>query len=126
MSKSQGFSLLELLVSLVIFECVIAGTMKEVVNYSLTSRDNQLRTEAAGAAQIVLDDLRSQDPGTLPESGDGPSTEVAIGNHRFQVSQSYCSIPSVCTSLGIRHIRVRVSRNNKIWYTVDTAYAQLR
>lgn len=123
---NRGFSLLELLVSLLIFEVVLAGSMSEVMQYIKTSRDNQLRTEAAGAAQFVLDELRSADPSSLPVGGSGVSQTVSVGEHTFEVAPRYCVNEALCSSPSIRQIRITVSRGNKVWYQVDTVYAQLR
>ena len=122
----KAFSLLELLVSLLIFEVVVASSMSEVCQYIKNSRENQLRTEAAGAAQMVLDELRSLDPAALPAGGTGPERFVSTGSHTFTVTSEYCANAALCTGSSIRHIRVTVSRTGRVWYAVDTAYAQLR
>ncbi len=124
--KNRGFSLLELLVSFLIFEVIMATSMSEVLQYIKSSRDNQIRTEAAGAAQYVLDELRSINPANLPSTGAGTAQSVTIGEHSFQVVPDYCTEASLCTGTGIRQIRVTVSMAGKVWYVVDTAYAQLR
>ncbi|NMC64341.1 MAG: type II secretion system protein [SAR324 cluster bacterium] len=122
----RGFSLIELLVSLILFELVAAASMAEVAHYIKTSRDNQIRTEAAAAAQTVLDEIRASDPAGLPGAGNGPAQNVSIGSHVFQVTPTYCAEADFCTGSSIRQVRITVSLNSRVWYEVDTAFAQLR
>ena len=124
--KERGFTLVEILVSLLLLEVITAFSIREVAQYLRASRDNQIRTEAAQAAQMVLDDLRASDPALLPVSGEGNVQTVPVGAHSFQVTPRYCVMPEFCTSAAIRHIRVSVSLNDRIWYEVDTAFAQLQ
>lgn len=122
----KGFSLIELLVSLLLFEVIAAASVAEVAHYIKTSRENQIRTEAAAAAQIVLDEIRAGDPAGLPRNGNGAAQNVALGSHVFQVTPTYCAKAEFCTGNSIRQVHVSVSLNSRVWYEVDTAFAQLR
>ncbi|NMC64061.1 MAG: hypothetical protein GYA55_12935 [SAR324 cluster bacterium] len=122
----KAFTLIELLVSLLLFEVVAAVSVAEVASYLKSSRENQLRTEAAAAAQIVLEELRASDPASLPKSGSSEVQNITVGEHIFQVVLSYCVKPEFCTGGSIRQIHVSVSLKSRIWYEVDSAFVQLR
>lgn len=125
-TRESGFTLVEVLAALAIFGLIVAGMGPIFLQQLAHNRSAELITEGMGAAQIVLDRLRTQDPATLPTTGFGTATTVVVGTHSFTVTPSYCENASFCTSTTVRHIVARVTYNGKQVFQTQTVYAQLR
>lgn len=125
-NNNQGFSLLEVLAALSIFGLLAAGMGPIFMQQLSHNRLAEVKTEAMGAAQIVLDRIRTQDPATLPSTGSGSAQSVVVGARTYSVTPSYCEDNSFCTSSNVRHVRVRVHYNGQQVFVTQTVYAQLR
>lgn len=125
--RTRGFSLLEVLTSLTIF--AIAGTafassMMMNQGYNRLSKE---RTAAQFAVDQVIDDLRVQDPTTLPTHGSDPVRHVTVGTQTFDVYVTYCSLGSYCSSSStVRTIHCEAMLKGVSRYVVDTVFAQLK
>lgn len=124
--KQCGFTLLELMVSLLIFSIVALGLGGSFSQHMTMSHQGEVKSMAAQAAQRVLDNIRYLDPATLPTSGSDPVVNVTIGNKTFDVTASYCENAAFCGTNNIRHITVRVEHKNQEQYEVQTVFTQLR
>ncbi len=124
--NEKGFTLVEVLAALVIFGLIVAGMGPIFLQQLKHNHTSEIKTEAMGAAQIVLDRIRTVDPATLPTSGNGTAQSVTVGTRTFTVTPSYCENAGFCTSASVRHIRVRVLYKNSLVFTTQTVYAQLR
>ena len=120
----SGFSLLEALVSLVIFSVGALSIMDSFATHLAFNNRSEVRSSAILAAQQVLDALRVQDPATFPSSG-SEEEEITIGPRTFTVEVTYCADPSYCISETIRHLRVNAKLHGKTEYSVDTIFSQL-
>lgn len=125
-SSEEGFSLLEVLVSLVLLVMTSAGILPAFLSHFNHITNNEVRSSAYAAAQRVLDEIRVQDPTDLPSSGDGTTQNITISGKNFQVTPSYCQDSGMCGDVNSRHITVRVRYNGTIYYVVETLYTQLR
>ena len=117
---------MEVLAALSIFGLLAAGMGPIFLQQLSHNRLAEVKTEAMGAAQIVLDRLRTQDPATLPATGAGSTQTVAVGTRDYLVTPSYCEDASFCTSSTVRHVRVRVQYKGQQVFVTQTVYAQLR
>ncbi len=124
--KQSGFTLIEVMISLLIFTVVLAGMAPAFVAQLKHNTNSAIRTEAIAAAQIVIDQLRVEDPATLPASGDGSEVNLTVGNHDFAVTPSFCETATFCTTVNNRHITVRVRYNNEQVFSTQTVFTQLR
>ena len=105
--KQQGFTLLEVLVSLTIF-ALISSSM--VPSYELNLRLNynsELKSGAFAAAQSILDQYRQMDPSVLPLSGSSPATQITIDGREYTVASTFCIETSFCSS-NTRHIHLDI------------------
>ncbi|MCO6431663.1 MAG: type II secretion system protein [Deltaproteobacteria bacterium] len=124
--RDNGFSLLEVLFSMGMFS-VAALALAQAFTVQLTfNTSNEMRSEAIMAAQQVLDEVRVEDPSSLPTSGSDAPTSVTIGKRTYVVVLSYCTNGSMCNSTTLRHLRAVVSYRGDEVYSVETVYAQLR
>jgi prepilin-type N-terminal cleavage/methylation domain-containing protein len=123
--SDDGFTLIEVLVSLTLFSIASIGFAKAFVNQVRFITQSEQRTGAIQAAEQVLDAARVSDPSLLPTSGSVDKT-VQIGSRSYVVSTLYCLDASFCISPRIRHITVRVTLRGVPQYEVATAFAQLR
>ena len=124
--KEQGFTIIEVMVALGIFGVVSAMMATTMVQLQRTNYENEIRSGSYAAAQLVLDDLRSQNISNLPTSGSGALQNVVISGRTYAVTPSYCVTASECTSVNIRGIRVSVSYKSQLKYLVNTVYARLQ
>lgn len=122
----SGFSLLETVVALTIFMIMIAGFSQAVASQVTHGKKNELRSKAVMAAQYFLDNLRSQDPATLPTSGTGTPSYFIIEGRYFTVTPTYCANSSYCTSANIRHITADVDYLGESIFSIETVFTRLR
>lgn len=126
LTYQAGFTLLETVVALTLFLIMIAGFSQAVASQVTHGKRNELRSKAVMAAQYFLDDLRSQDPATLPTSGTGSPTYFIIEGRYFTVTPTYCANSSFCSSSNIRHITANVDYFGDSIYSVETVFTRLR
>jgi len=126
MSNQRGFTLLEVLTALVIFGVVSSGMAAAFVTHLSFNYESKLRSNAIAAAQQVMDELRLEDPATLPTSGYGTTQTVTVDGFAFDVTPEYCSNASYCISMQSRHIRIEVDYEGELLYGLETVYTQLR
>ena len=126
MKKEAGFTLLEVMISMLVFAVVMAGMGPAFIAQIRHNTQSEIRTEAMGAAQIRLDQLRLAAPSTLPASGSSAPLDVAVGSRTYRVVSSFCENATFCTSVNNRHITVRVTYNDDQVFETQTVYTQLR
>jgi general secretion pathway protein I len=126
LKTERGFTLLEVLVSIVIFTVAALGMAKAFTDHLTTNTLNERRSEAISAAQQVLDNVRTLDPATLPASGQAAEQTITFGERSYKVNLFYCFPSTYCTSNNIRQLHTEVKLNGQLIYQVDTVYAQLR
>ena len=63
--NNQGFTLIEILVSLTIFSVAVLGLAIGTVTLTRTNADSQLRATAINVAQARLEELKAMNPATL-------------------------------------------------------------
>lgn len=124
--NQKGFTLLEVMITMVIFGIVAASMASAFAAQAWFNTRSESRSEAVAAAQQVLDQLRFEDPASLPESGSDDPVDVTVGNHTYQVVVSYCTVPSFCTTANNRHIQVDVSYYDTVRYSVQTVFTRLQ
>ena len=120
----KGVGLVETLVALAIFTLVLGALVPAFIHYLDTNSRTELRTQAVTIAQQVLEDLRVQDPATLPNNGTEQRT-VSYQGRSFRITIRYCRDPSLCTSTA-RQITVEVAYRNRRIYAAETVYTKLR
>jgi len=63
--NNQGFTLVEILVSITIFSFAVLGLAIGTVTLTRTNADSQLRASAINVAQARLEELKAMNPATL-------------------------------------------------------------
>ena len=125
-NSSEGFTLLEVLVSMVIFAIASAAMAQSFLTHLTMNNRSERRSEAIASAQQVLDQIRTEDPTSLPVSGSVAPVTVVMGPRTYTVTATYCGENTFCTSNNIRHIGIQVAYRNTVIYEVETVYSQLR
>jgi prepilin-type N-terminal cleavage/methylation domain-containing protein len=123
--NQRGFTLIEVLVSLGLFSIITAGVTSTFINHLQYNSVAGYRTGAINAAQQQLDNLRKDDPVTMPTTGVTTAT-TTIGGRAFSVVTRYCSNATYCASASQRHLKVEVSYRGTLLYAVETVYTKLR
>jgi type II secretory pathway pseudopilin PulG len=151
--EEAGITLVETMVSLIIFLAVLAGLVPAYVSYRLKSIQNPVRLGAVSVSQQILDEIREvRDVNALPNDGVAkttatPSTPTlpalpalrrntdltnltAYGKN-YSAQVIYCDKPKYC-STNARHIHVLVfqkfsngSVSTNPVYEVSTIYTKL-
>ena len=124
-AEQQGFTLLEVLVSMLIFLVVSATMATSFVSHLKRNTYTELRTLAMGAAQQVLDETRLIDPGTMPTSG-SVNSSVNVSGKTFNVVTSYCTNSTYCISASNRHIRIQINYAGDQIFETETVFTRLR
>ena len=123
--RDEAFTLLEVMVSMLIFLVVSATMANAFVSHLKTNTATEVRTGAIEAAQLQLDEHRLADPMTMPNSGSTSAT-ITIGGRPFNVVTYYCQNPAFCISSSTRHLLVKVNYANKQVFQTETVYTRLR
>ena len=63
--NNQGFTLIEILVSITIFSVAVLGLAIGTVTLTRTNADSQVRASAINVAQARLEELKAMNPATL-------------------------------------------------------------
>ncbi len=125
MKGASGFTLLEVMVSMLLFLIVSATMASTFVSHLKRNTDTEVRSGAAALAQRRLDELRLVDPPTMPASGTTSSNQSA-GGRNYVVQTSYCENLSLCSSSNNRHLAIRVLYAGGIVFQTETVYTRLR
>lgn len=123
---SAGLTLVEVLVALAVLTIAIVAIVPAFLsNLALNSRQ-EIKTQAAAAAQVVLDRWRLVEPvdGSMPAGGSAPAENVSVGGRSFSVTPQFCTVPAYCTSSS-RQIRVNVAYQGQAVFSAETVYAQV-
>lgn len=124
--ESAGFSLLEVLISMVLFCLVALGTAPVFINQVKQNVISEHRSGAIAAATQVLDHYRTVDvvAGDFPSSGT-ESEDVEIEGRTYLVTVAFCLKEEFCGA-NARHLLATVQFNEELIYEVETVYTKLR
>ena len=124
MKQQKGFTLVEILVSLVIVGIVTAGMSPVFAAMIQQNNKAELKSGAIEATQRQIDEFRLLDPATLPSSG-YTTANITIGGRAFAVKTTYCSPSTYCTAV-TRHLTFSTSYRGTAYYATQTVLTQLR
>jgi|GEM_PF-2676827 len=129
-TSEKGLTLVEAVVSILIFFVALGGIVPISLNYSLAAIRNEQRTGAIAISQQILDELRQVDIRTLPSgnttattlpSGDPLPDSVMGRDYSPQITYCETSNTNYCTS-DSRHIKIEVLKDGRSIYEVDTVF----
>jgi len=121
-----GYTLIEVMASVVILATVLAYSSKSFVAHLSANHRGEIRSEGAQAAQTVLDELRSATVSDLPNSGSDSPVDIQVNDKRsFQVLVSYCTASQYCMSNESRHLELQVSYRGEVVYSTETVFTGL-
>lgn len=124
--QSEGFTLLEVLVALAIFSVAIVTASSSFQTYLKSNYSAEVRFEAAHAAQSIIDELRFEDVEALPSNGSDAARIVTMNDGRdYEVTVSYCTDSTYCSSSEIRHLAVEVEYREKVVYRTEAVFTAL-
>lgn len=123
-SSEQGLTLVESVVSLLIFFVALAGVVPIFLNYTISTINNEKRTAAIAVSQQVLDGLRQVDVATLPDT----NTPITLSNvsymgKTYTPTVTYCQNEQYCDT-NSRHILLQVSHNGNQVYQAETVFTK--
>ena len=126
MRNTHGFTLLEVMISLLVFSLVMAGMGPAFIAQLHHNTESEIRTESIAAAQILLDQLRLESPSSLPTTGAGSPQEILVGTRTYTATAYFCETSTYCLTANNRHITVRVDYKDEQIFETQTVYTQLR
>lgn len=122
-SNQNGYTILEVLVAVAILAIVISYSSTAVVNQVGANYRAVVRSEAAQAAQSVIDDLRNMDVPSMKTTGADPAINITVNAGRtYSVVVEYCKNTTYCTSSEARHVAVSVNHGGKDVYNTETVF----
>jgi type II secretory pathway pseudopilin PulG len=127
--KEEAFSLIEVMFALGLFGIVSLSMASSFIQHMRANTDNEVRSGAIQAAQLVLDGLRTEDPASMPGDADSPATESrteTVAGRSFTVNITYCQDATLCASANMRHISVSVEYQGRTRFETQTVYTQLK
>ncbi|MCI5066488.1 hypothetical protein MRY87_12260 [bacterium] len=116
---------MEIIFALGLFSLAVSALFPAFLDHVRFNTFSEIRSNAYSAAQVVLDDIRLEDPSSLPATGSDADRTVAVGEREFVVAVSYCEDGTYCGAT-TRFITTRVSYRGEEIYEVSTLYTQLR
>jgi type II secretory pathway pseudopilin PulG len=153
--RIKGFTLVEALVGLIMFEAALAGLFPLIMVSRRVALQSDSRTGAIAVAQQVMDSLRQIDVACIPSSGTDvtklpdrscPTTPASTGDSiaslpykgkTYSATITYCQTSTYCDT-STRQIRVRVFQDGNTAdvparsadatpiYQLETIYARLQ
>ncbi|MGR3273747.1 type IV pilus modification PilV family protein [Acaryochloris marina NIES-2412] len=125
-ADDKGLTLVEALVSLLIFFVAAASIVPVFLNYTVSTINNERRTGGIAVAQQVLDGLRQLDTTTLQATGSDTLTDVSYLGKTYTPIVTYCQNPAFCTNPDSRHITLQVFHNGDEIYQAETVFTNLQ
>lgn len=125
--REQGLTLVEAVVSMLIFFIALAGIVPVFLNYTISTINNEKRTAAIAVAQQVIDGLRRENITTLSANPNVTSTEVLDDipymGKTYTPTVTYCQNTEHC-GLNSRHILLQVSHDGNEIYQAETVFTK--
>jgi prepilin-type N-terminal cleavage/methylation domain-containing protein len=121
--KERGLTLVETLVALALVGVAIGAILPAFTTQLGSNTRNEVRSEAVAAAEILLEELRGVDLGTLPTSGQSAPRLVQVGQRTYDVTVFYCETAAYCDPYS-RHLRVEVQANGRKVFDAESVYTQ--
>lgn len=128
--QTEGFTLLEAMVSLLVLFAMMAGLLPVFMSWRLTTINNTIKTGAIAISQEILDELRQDEDVNAWDSSNTalsvkPSGEsiaaIDYGGKTYNASLTFCEVAAYCDA-NTRHVTLAVSHNNDTIYTIRTVY----
>lgn len=130
-TSEQGLTLVESVVSLLIFFVALAGIVPIFLNSALATINNEKKTAAVAISGQILDELRQFDTADLPSSNTVTSlpsgtsiANVSYMGKTYNPTITYCQNTTYCDA-NSRHIKIQVSHNGQSIYEAETVFTRL-
>lgn len=131
MISNQGFSIIEVMVSLGIFSIAAASMTPYFISQMGANTQREIKSAAVAVAQQKMDELRLGNPATMPGTSSaqsvGATETYTVDGRNFSVVTTYCPTGTTfCSSASTRHIKVEVTWHNRRYFILETVYTQLQ
>ncbi len=125
--SERGLTLVESVVSLLIFFVALAGIVPIFLNYTISTINNERRTAGIAISQQVLDEIRQSNIAQLPAANGTTTTEtkpsVSHLGKDYTPRVTYCQDASYCDATS-RHIKIEVLQNGQSVYEAETVFTK--
>lgn len=122
-NSERGLTLVESVVSLLIFFVALAGIVPLFLNYTISTINNEKRTAGIAVTQQVLDELRQEDASSLPQNGTQTLAQVTHLGKQYTPKVTYCQNSTYCDA-NSRHIKVEVDQDGSSIYETETVFTK--
>jgi len=123
--RDKGFSLLETVVALGLLSALLVAVLPSFFVMMHANTRNEERSAAVGAAQMMMEQLRQQEPASMPSSGSLPPQVVQIDRRDFEVVKRFCTTPQFCGA-DSRHVLIEVNYGGRKVFSAESVYTTLR
>lgn len=122
-NNERGLTLVESVVSLLIFFIALAGIVPLFLNYTISTINNEKRTAGIAVSQQVLDELRQSDAASLPQNGTQTLAQVTHLGKQYTPKITYCQDATYCDT-NSRHIKIEVDQDGRAIYEAETVFTK--
>ena len=122
-TSESGLTLVESVVSLLIFFIALAGIVPLFLNYTISTINNEKRTAGIAVSQQVLDELRQSDAASLPQNGTQTLAQVTHLGKQYTPKITYCQDATYCDA-NSRHIKIEVDQDGRSIYEAETVFTK--
>lgn len=122
--NESGLTLVESVVSLLIFFVALGGIIPLFLNYTISSINNEKRSAAIAISQEVIDSIRhnqDEDFDDIPTSGSETQASITYLEREYTPVVSYCQNSAYCSDIA-RHIKVEIFQNAQSIYEAETVF----
>jgi type II secretory pathway pseudopilin PulG len=118
-------TLVEALIAVAILGIAVTAVMPAFMSLMDVNTRDEERSGALAATQHVLEELRHDDPATMPDSGADPLQLIVIDGREYEVLVRYCTTAAYCGD-DSRHLLVEVSYGGREIAAVESVFTRLR
>lgn len=122
-NSERGLTLVESVVSLLIFFVALAGIVPVFLNYTISTINNEKKTAGIAVSQQVLDEIRQSDAASLPSNGTQTLAKVTHLGKEYTPKVTYCQNTTYCDA-NSRHITIEVDQDGTSVYEAETVFTK--
>lgn len=127
-NMERGITLLEAVVGMALAALLVV-VMGSSINQAMhTNTESETRSAAMRAGEMVLESIRGKEITSLPsQPGASEVQRITLPSQKepFEVTVTYCANVALCSDSLIRQVSVDVRRNDRLWFSAETVFAQM-
>ncbi|SMB77727.1 type IV pilus modification PilV family protein [Deinococcus hopiensis] len=123
MKLSQGFTLIEAIVSLLILGVIMSAFVPIFLNNLKMNTESERISQATSAIESFFDKLRTAPVNKIPTSGVGQE-DISVNGVIYKIEATYCRNASLCTD-NSRMVTAKALFNNRSIASAETIFTEV-